>query len=177
MTVYSAMIRPLAFRLDPRRPIISRLWRATVSAGPDTPCGLTMGSPVKLLERANQQLGVQPSSEKYFASQLTQIISRNLAVQSRKRGVSRSSRNAGWDVVDARASARKVIAGRVSRERWSARKTNGAICVRQNRVVPTPVAGAKLSVAKSIPTGTISHQAGSDGDKTNSSPGRSRHKP
>ena len=30
------------------------------------------------------------------------------------------------------------------------RGTNGAFSVRQNRVVPTPVAGAKLSVASSI---------------------------
>jgi len=35
-------------------------------------------------------------------------------------------------------------------------------------VVPTPVAGAKLSVAKSIRPDSISLQAGSDGDKTNS---------
>jgi hypothetical protein len=35
-------------------------------------------------------------------------------------------------------------------ERFTARKTNDAIRVRQNRVVPTPVAGAKLSVATSI---------------------------
>jgi hypothetical protein len=40
-------------------------------------------------------------------------------------------------------------------------------------VVPTPVAGAKLSVAKSIQPETISHQAGSDGDKTNSLAGES----
>jgi hypothetical protein len=32
----------------------------------------------------------------------------------------------GWDVVDAAASARKVIAGRVSRERFTARRMNGA---------------------------------------------------
>jgi hypothetical protein len=44
-------------------------------------------------------------------------------------------------------------------------------CVRRNRVVPTPVAGAKLSVATSIQPDPIRHQAGSDGDKTNSSPG------
>jgi hypothetical protein len=50
-------------------------------------------------------------------------------------------------------------------------------CVRQNRVVPTPVAGVKLSVATSIRPDRSSHQAGSDGDKTNSSPGRARHKP
>jgi hypothetical protein len=49
--------------------------------------------------------------------------------------------------------------------------------VRQNRVVPTPVAGAKLPVANSIQPDRLSHQAGSDGGKTNSSPGRARHKP
>jgi hypothetical protein len=75
--------------------------------------------------------------------------------------------------VDAAASARKVIAGRVFRERFTARKTNGASCVRQNRVVPTPVAGAKLSVADTIQPDRNSHQAGSDGDKTNSLAGES----
>jgi len=40
-------------------------------------------------------------------------------------------------------------------------------------VVPTPVAGAKLSVAKSIQPDSISRQAGSDGDKTNSLAGES----
>jgi hypothetical protein len=49
--------------------------------------------------------------------------------------------------------------------------------VRQNRVVLVSVAGAKLSVVKSIQPDPIRHQAGSDGDKTNSSPGRARHKP
>ncbi|MGB8051228.1 MAG: hypothetical protein WCF53_25515, partial [Pseudolabrys sp.] len=53
--------------------------------------------------------------------------------------------------MDATASARKVIAGGSSiRERFTARRTNGAGCVRQNRVVPTPVAGAKLPVADTI---------------------------
>jgi hypothetical protein len=37
-----------------------------------------------------------------------------------------------------------------TRERCTARKTNDAIRVRQNRVVPTPVAGAKLPVADAI---------------------------
>jgi hypothetical protein len=35
-------------------------------------------------------------------------------------------------------------------------------------VVPTPVAGAKLSVAKSSQPDSIRYQAGSDGDNTNS---------
>ena len=58
--------------------------------------------------------------------------------------------------MDAAASARKVIAGRaLPRERFTARRTNDACCVRQNRVVPTPVAGAK-------PSGDESAQPGLD---------------
>jgi hypothetical protein len=48
-------------------------------------------------------------------------------------------------------------------------KTGG--CVRQNRVDLTPVAGAKLPVAIPIRPDRDNHQAGSDGGKTNSSPG------
>ena len=65
-------------------------------------------------------------------------------VLSRQEGRIAIVTNAGWDAVDAAASARKVIAGRDrTRERYTARKTNDVCCVRQNRVVPTPVAGAK----------------------------------
>ena len=90
--------------------------------------------------------------------------------------------------MDAAASARNGVAGRVSRERSTGAQDDGAkarrslvwpktgCCVRQNRVVLAPVAGAKLSVASSIRPDRNSHQAGSDGDKTNSSPGRARHK-
>ena len=49
--------------------------------------------------------------------------------------------------------------------------------VRQNRVVLAPVAGVKLPVAHSIQPDRLSHRAGSDGGKRNSSPGRARHKP
>ena len=63
---------------------------------------------------------------------------------------------------------RKESQGGLIRERSAGAQTNGAIRVRQNRVVLTPVAGAKLSVAKSIRPDSISYQAGSDGDKTNS---------
>jgi hypothetical protein len=59
--------------------------------------------------------------------------------------------NAGWDAVDAAASgAQSLFAGRSSVSEQQARRTNGVCCVRQNRVVSTPVAGAKLSVAASI---------------------------
>ena len=49
--------------------------------------------------------------------------------------------------------ARSVFAGRVSRERTTARKMNDARCVRQNRVVLAPVAGAKLREGEVNPTG------------------------
>jgi hypothetical protein len=102
--------------------------------------------------------------------------------------------------VDAAASARQVCSqGGIAVSEQQARRTNGAVsgfakissegyqarrsllaktgCVRQNRVVPTPVAGVKLPVAASIRPDRSSHQTGSDGDKTNSSPRRARHKP
>ena len=82
--------------------------------------------------------------------------------------------DAGWDVVDAAASGAIGIAGRASvRERRTGVQDERRCCVRQNRVVPTPVAGAKLSVAASIRPDPMSHQAGSDGDKTNSLAGES----
>ena len=72
--------------------------------------------------------------------------------------------------------ARSVFAGRLSVSGHSA-QDDRRCSVRQNRVVLTPVAGAKLPVANSIRPDRFSHQAGSDGGKTNSSPGRARHKP
>jgi hypothetical protein len=75
--------------------------------------------------------------------------------------------------VDAAASARNGVAGRLTRERSTGAQDDGADRVRQNRVVPTPVAGAKLSVAASIRPDPMRHQAGSDGDKTNSLAGES----
>ena len=59
--------------------------------------------------------------------------------------------DAGWDAVDATASgASRVRRAASHRERTTARKMNDARSVRQNRVVSTPVAGAKLSVTNSI---------------------------
>ena len=77
--------------------------------------------------------------------------------------------NAGWDVVDATASARNGVAGRVSRERSTGAQTNDAVSafakasadgyqtrrsllaktgrVRQSRVVLAPVAGVKSAEA------------------------------
>ena len=67
--------------------------------------------------RANQQNPVQPPRKKYFAFAVGQISSTSLRRLTRQRGGSRVVTNARWDAVDAAASARKVIAGRVSRER------------------------------------------------------------
>ncbi len=49
--------------------------------------------------------------------------------------------------------------------------------VRQNRVVLTPVAGAKSAEAGRPNRVQAGHQSADDGDKTNSSPGRAWHKP
>jgi len=74
--------------------------------------------------------------------------------------------------MDARASARMMVAGRVEpRERWAVAQDERRLSVRQNRVVLTPVAGAKSAVANSDPTGSSSRKSADDGDKTNSSPG------
>jgi len=80
--------------------------------------------------------------------------------------------------VDAAASARKVVRRAVFRERTTARRTNDAIRVRQNRVVLASVADVKLSGGEAGPTGRdLAVNPFSDGDNTNSSPGRARHKP
>jgi len=49
--------------------------------------------------------------------------------------------------------AKRVCRAASRRERTTARRTKGARCVRQNRVVPTPVAGAKPPVANLIQPG------------------------
>jgi hypothetical protein len=66
--------------------------------------------------------------------------------------------------------ARCVFAGRLSVSEHGA-QDDRRCSVRQNRVVLTPVAGAKLPVANVVQPDRFSHQAGSDGGKRNSSPG------
>src|SRR6185312_2744394 len=82
------------------------------------------------------------------ASHRPQISGLRAAVPFRQEGRIAIVTNAGRDVVDARASAREGVAGRVEpRERYcKARRTNDVSSVRQNRVVLTPVAGAKSAV-------------------------------
>src|SRR6185437_7258791 len=70
------------------------------------------------------------------ASHRPQISGLRAAVPFRQEGRFAIVTNAGWDVVDARASARQGVAGRVEpRERYcKARRTNDVSSVRQNRV-------------------------------------------
>jgi hypothetical protein len=70
---------------------------------------------------------------------------------TRERGVSRSSRTrVGMRWTRQRRARKACSQGGLAVSEQQARRTNGVCCVRQNRVVPTPVAGAKLSVAASI---------------------------
>jgi hypothetical protein len=70
----------------------------------------------------------------------------------------------------------KVFAGRPSRER--ARRARRTALKRTAKPCGPDTRGWCQAVGGDIdPTGSISHQAGSDGGKTNSSPGRARHKP
>ena len=85
--------------------------------------------------------------------------------------------NAGWDAVDAAASARKVIAGRVSRERAAGAQDERRWLRTAKPCGPDTRCWCQAAGGEFDPTGSISHQSGSDGDKTNSSPGRARHKP
>jgi hypothetical protein len=75
------------------------------------------------------------------------------------------------------ASARNGVAGRVSRER-----STGAQDERRSQRTAKPCGPDTRCWCQAVggaidPTGFDPHQAGSDGDKTNSSPGRARHKP
>ena len=114
---------------------------------------------------------VQSLSQKYFAFAVGQISGLTPPVSPEERRIMIVT-NAGWDVVDAAASARKCSQGGF-RERVTARRTNGAIRVRQNRVVLTPVAGAKSAEACRPNRAQASHQSADDGDKTNSLAGES----
>ena len=57
---------------------------------------------------------VQSRLKKYFAFAVGQINASNPAILSREEGRIAIVTNAGWDAVDAAASARSVVAGRFS---------------------------------------------------------------
>ena len=80
--------------------------------------------------------------------------------------------------MDAAASARKVIAGRSQiRERLTTRRTNGADAYGKTVWFWHPLLVSSCRWLMRSNRIVLVHQAGSDGDKTNSSPGRARHKP
>ena len=121
---------------------------------------------------------IQPPAQKYFAFPHPQISGYFRAVPSRQEGriASRHERGTGCGGRRQR-QAREVVRRAGFPVSGHGAQDERRCSVRQNRVVPTPVAGAKLPVANSIQPDRFSHQAGSDGGKTNSSPGRARHKP
>jgi hypothetical protein len=84
--------------------------------------------------------------------------------------------NAGWDVVDAAASARDGFTGRffVSEHRRADERRQS---VRQKRVVPASVADVKLPVATSIRPDRLAIKPAATVTRQNSSPRRARHKP
>ena len=120
---------------------------------------------------------IQPPAQKYSAFHPTpnQWLFPRCPVSTRGayRESSRTRDGMRWT---RQRQARSVFAGRFPVSEHGAQDERRC-SVRQNRVVLTPVAGVKLPVANSIQPDRLSHQAGSDGGKRNSSPGRARHKP
>ena len=93
-----------------------------------------------------------------------------------KRGGSRVVTNAGRDAVDARRRRGRWLQGGqpVSGSRRAGRTT----LTRTAKPCGSGIRGwCQAAGGEFDPTGSISHQAGSDGGKRNSSPGRARHKP
>ena len=100
-------------------------------------------------------LPVQPLLQKYFRSGLTQIRCISVTVSFRQEGriARRHERGTGCG---GRKGVRRAmaIAGRDEpRERSAGVQDDRRLSGRQSRVVPTPVAGAKLAEAKSSSTG------------------------
>jgi len=139
--------------------------------------------------RANQRFGCQVHHKKIFLFSSTPnhpyILRRPVPVEGRWP----SSRTLGRDAVDAAVSGawsclqgglwsvseHSVQTTGANARRSLSAKTGG--CVRQNRVVLAPVAGVKLTEARRPNRVQTILQSVSDGDKTNSSPGRARYKP
>ena len=89
---------------------------------------------------------VQSSAEKYTAFPRTQISGYFHPSRPGKRGVSRSSRTRDGMRWTRQRQARDVVRRADSSVSEHRAQDDGACCVRQNRVVLTPVAGAKLPV-------------------------------
>src|ERR1700687_1094713 len=97
---------------------------------------------------------VQPHLQKYFRFRPTQIRCISITVPFRQEGRRASSRTRGGMRWTQGRQARMAIAGRDEpRERSASVQDDRRFSGRQSRVVPTPVAGAKLAEAKSSSTG------------------------
>ena len=98
---------------------------------------------------------VQPLLQKYFCSRLTQISSLIRTVPSRQEGriARRHERGAGCGGRESVGRAIAIAGRDEPRERSASVQDDRRFSGRQSRVVPTPVAGAKLAEAKSNPTG------------------------
>ena len=97
----------------------------------------------------------RPGAQKYFAQPVGQIIAIILSPSHPGEGRIAIVTNARRDVVDAGASARRWLQGRLLVS-GTVRARRTTLSVRQNRVVLTSVAGAKLRGGKVSPTGLIS---------------------
>jgi hypothetical protein len=169
--------------LEAAAPVYAKIDRDATRMSDDTPSVIQLSHVISQAaapsraRRANQSKPVQPFREKFSSCGVGQIRATSSPRPFPARGAYRDRHERGRGCGGRGSVGARVVRRAVFRERATARRTNGAIRVRQNRVVPTPVAGAKLPVVISIRPDSISHQAGSDGGKTNSSPGRARYKP
>jgi hypothetical protein len=101
-------------------------------------------SPIFLSSPPAKNISLAPSGKS--SPLISTVLPHKGAYRDRhERGAGCGGRGSAW--------ARDVIAGRVSRERSTARWTNGDCGVRQSRVVLAPVAGVKSAEAKSARPG------------------------
>ena len=134
-------------------------------------------APKRKFPKQNQRDLPRPvPSSKTIRFSSPQISTRNPAVSSLTRGVSRSSRTRDGMRWTRQRQAREVVRRAVIRERTRrARRT--ALKRTAKPCGPDTRGWVKLPVAHPIQPDRLSHQAGSDGGQRNSAPGRSRHKP
>jgi hypothetical protein len=150
---------------------------ACLRAPPSERLPVSLHTNVNLLNNFRLIWVIQPPAQKYSALHRPQISGSFCAVPSRQEGriARRHERGTGCGGRRQR-QARSVFAGRLSVSGHGA-QDDRRCSVRQNRVVLASVADVKLPVASLIRPDRSCHQAGSDGGKRNSSPGRARHKP
>ena len=130
----------------------------------------------QFVEQFPADLGHPVSRAKIFAFPHPQISGYFRASRPDKRGVSRVVTNAGRDAVDAAASGAKRVCRAVIREQ--AQRARRTTLQRTAKPCGPDTRGwCQAAGGEFDPTGSKSHQAGGDGGKTNSSPGRARHKP